>query len=85
MRRIIQFVLRIIESVNMEIELDPIASLFSARARAHGGGRLGLRHPKPQARLNNPMTGKRTATAQRHELKERPNAACLKLRRRHEP
>ena len=42
----------------MQIELDPIASLFSARARAHGGGRLGLRHPKPQARLNDPMTEK---------------------------
>jgi len=40
----------------MEIELDPIASLFTSRARAHGAGRFGLRHPKLQARLNNPMT-----------------------------
>src|SRR5205807_2300191 len=54
MRRIIQFVLRIIESVNMEIELEPIACLFTSRA--HGRGRVGLRHPKLQARLNNPMT-----------------------------
>jgi hypothetical protein len=46
----------------MEIELDPIASLLTyrtrTRARAHGRGRFGLRHPKPQARLNNPMTEK---------------------------
>src|SRR4029077_5035274 len=57
MRRIIQFVLRIIEGVNMEIELDPIASfLVTSRARAHGGGRFGLRHPELQARFNNPMT-----------------------------
>src|SRR5437660_826610 len=63
MGRIIQFVLRIIEGVNMEIELDPIASLFSTCARAHGGGRLGLRHPKPQARLNNPMTEKEPKAA----------------------
>ena len=42
----------------MEIELDPIASLFTSRARAHGAGRFGLRHPKLQARLNNPMTEK---------------------------
>jgi len=49
----------------MEIELDPIASLFSARARARalGGGRFGLRHPKPQARLNNPMTEKEPKAA----------------------
>src|SRR5205085_12637503 len=57
-RRIIQFDLRIIEGVDMEIELDPIGSLFSTCARAHGGGRLGLRHHKPQARLNTPMTEK---------------------------
>src|SRR6266550_5322124 len=62
-RRIIQFVLRIIEGVDMEIELDPIGSLFSTCARAHGGGRLGLRHPKPQARLNNPMTEKEPKAA----------------------
>ena len=68
MGRIIQFVLWIIEGVDMEIELDPIASLFSARA--HGGSRLGLRHPKPQARLNNPMTEKEPQH-QDHEWEKR--------------
>jgi len=39
-RRIIQFVLGIVEGVNVEIELDPVAFLFPARARAHPRGRF---------------------------------------------
>src|SRR6266581_7263867 len=34
-RRIIQFVLGIVEGANVEVELDPIAFLFTSRARAH--------------------------------------------------
>jgi hypothetical protein len=62
--------------VDVEIELDPIVSLFSARARAHGGGRLGLRHPKPQARFNTPMTKKELQHQDREWGKKTKAAHC---------
>jgi len=70
----------------MQIELDPIASLFSARARDHGGGRLGLRHPKPQARLNDPMTEKEPQHEDHEWEKRNPRPLIApQPRGRHEP
>ena len=86
-RRIIQFILRIIEGVNMEIELDPIASLFSARDpfRIHGWDQFArnLDIPSLKQISINPMTENELPNT-KISMKARTEP-CTASRRRHEP